>query len=263
VIPHRRPLYAAERADGAVTSMVGCLVLDTLLLVTSNDEGPIPLSPLPGCTIDRSAAYQALLQDLLDLVGAESPDAEGPDVQPAWHHRARRLVGSIVTRHAEEAPEELFEPLIRAAVHEPDPSFNRQLVGPAIAVFGRRRVQLALIACLDAGTAPDIAGAARAWYWTEPTLTYRAGSDTPTTQSLAEYEAVGDLRERYQHLALRRFVTEADLDVRRCILPGLPLDQRLYPAELHELVTEAVRIARTSSDDYLRHRVEIQVFPEP
>lgn len=245
------------------------MLLDTLLLVTSNDEGPIPLLPLPGRTIDRSAAYQALLQDLLDLLGAESPDAEGPDVQPAWHHRARRLVGSIVTRHAEEAPEtapapeELFEPLIRAAVHEPDPSFNRQLVGPAIAAFGRRRVQLALIAYLDAGTAPDIAGAARAWYWTEPTLTYRAGSDTPTTQSLAEYEAVSDLRERYHHLALRRFVTEADLDVRRCILPGLPLDQRLYPAELHELVTEAVRIARTSSDNYLRHQVEIQVFSEP
>jgi hypothetical protein len=28
---------------------------------------------------------------------------------------------------------------------------------------------------------------------------------------------------------------------------------------MHDLVTQAVRIARTSPDDYLRHRVEIQL----
>jgi hypothetical protein len=101
------------------------------------------------------------------------------------------------------------------------------------------------------------------WYWTQVPLTYLPGSDTPTPQSVAEYEAVSDLRQRYRHTVLRRFVTEADLDVRRCILPGLPLDQRLYPAEMHDLVTQAVRIARTSSDHYLRHRVELQVRSDP
>ena len=51
--------------------------------------------------------------------------------------------------------------------------------------------------------------------------------------------------------------------MRRCILPGLPLDPGLYPAEMHDLVAQAVRIARTSNDDYLRHRVEIQIASHP
>jgi hypothetical protein len=240
------------------------LLFNTMLLVTSNDDAPTLFRPLPGRTVGRSAAYQALLQALLDLVGAESPAVDEGDAR-MWRHRARFAVGEAVSRRAAgvsgaaPVPEEWFEPLMHAAVHEPDPSFNRQLVEPAIAAFGRRRVQLAVINYLDTGTPPDIAGAARAWYWTLVPLTYLAGSDTPTPESLAEYEAFDDLRQRYRHTALRQFVTVDDLDVRRCILPGLPLDPALYPAEMHDLVAQAVRIARTSSDEYLRHRVEIQV----
>jgi hypothetical protein len=53
--------------------------------------------------------------------------------------------------------------LIRAAIHEPDPSFNRQLVEPAVAALAAAGSSSPLIAYLDAGTAPDVAGAARAW----------------------------------------------------------------------------------------------------
>ncbi|MGN9812840.1 hypothetical protein ACTMSW_26245 [Micromonospora sp. BQ11] len=44
--------------------------------------------------------------------------------------------------------------------------------------------------------------------------------------------------------------------------PGLTLDPQMYPSHMHDHVAQAVRIARTSNDDYLRHRVEIQVVPE-
>jgi hypothetical protein len=47
--------------------------------------------------------------------------------------------------------------------------------------------------------------------------------------------------------------------VRRCIRPGLPLSIERYPADLHGLVAEAIRIARTHPDEYLRHRDEIQI----
>jgi hypothetical protein len=47
--------------------------------------------------------------------------------------------------------------------------------------------------------------------------------------------------------------------VRRCILPGLPVSIERYRAGLHALVAEAKRIARTHPDEYLRHRVEIQI----
>ena len=156
-------------------------------------------------------------------------------------------------------PDEWFEPLIRAAVDEPDPSFNRQLVEPAIAAFGRRRVQLALLDYLDTGAPADAAGAARAWYWTSVGFKYRPGTTTMTPESAAEYEAVSDLHERYRHTALRRFLADDDQDLRRCILPGLTLDPQMYPSRLHDQVARVVQIARTSNDDYLRHRVEIQV----
>ncbi len=229
--------------------------------MTSREDTPRLFQPLPGRTGDRAAAYEALLRNLLDLVGVESPAADEPGVRPSWRHRARREIGKAVTRHttkvpeAGSVPEEWFEPLLRATVHEPDPSLNRQLVEPLIAAYGHRRVRLALIAHLDTGTAPDAAGAARAWYWT-----HRAPrSPRAIPENGAAREALSELNRRYRHTALRRFVTEDDLDLRRCILPGLPLDPQMYPHAMHDLVTQAVRIARTSPDDYLRHRVELQV----
>lgn len=245
----------------------GCLKLNTMLVVTPDKDAQV-FQPLPGRTADRSAAYQSLLRDLLELVGAELPAADEAGDRARWHHLARRVVGKAVMRRAEEAreaapvPEEWFEPLMRAAVHEPDPSFNRQLVEPAIAAFGPCRVQSALIAYLDTGTPPDSAGAARAWYSAHPRR-HLPGPDTTTPEGIAEREGLVDLGKRYCHVALRRFVTDDDLDVRRCILPGLPLDPRRYPTEMHHLVTQAVQIARTSSDDYLRHRVEIQISSHP
>jgi hypothetical protein len=235
--------------------------------VTSADNTPQMFHASPGPTVDRNAAYEAVLQALVDVVGANCPPvpAGEPGASRGWRHQARRAAGSAVTRRARQAsksgpvPEEWFQPLIRAAVTEPDPSFNRQLVEPAMAAFGRRRVQLALVELTETGTTAEVAGAARAWYWTQVPLVYVGGSKTPTPESVAEWKSFSDLRQRYYHAALRRFVTDDDLDARRCILPGLPLDPQSYPADMQELVTTAVRIARTSNDEYLRHRVEIQV----
>lgn len=180
--------------------------------MASTNQTPATFQPLPGRTTERSAAYHASLRSLLDLVGAERPDVNEPDDYLLWRHRARRAVGQAVAHRAkhltggEGIADAWFEPLIHAAVHEPDPSFNRQLVEPAIAAFGRRRVQLALLAYLDTGAPADAAGAARAWYWTSVGVRYLPGSRTMTPQSAAEYEAVSDLREQYRYTALRRFL---------------------------------------------------------
>lgn len=235
--------------------------------MASTNETPATFQPLPGRTVDHSADYHASLQALLDLVGAEPPDIDEPDDRLFWRHHARRMIGETVTRRAKHPtaargmPDEWFEPLLRAAVHEPNPSFNRQLVEPAIAAFGRRRVQVALLDYLDTGDPAEAAGAARAWYWTS-VVRHLPGTMTMTPESAAEYEAVSDLRERYRLTALRRFLADDDLDLRRCILPGLTLDPQMYPSQMRDQVTQAVQIARTSNDDYLRHRVEIQVAPE-
>jgi hypothetical protein len=236
--------------------------------MASTNETPATFQPLPGRTADRSAVYHASLRALLDLVGAEHPDVDEPDDRLFWRHRARWTIGETVARRAKHPagargmPDEWFEPLIRAAVYEPDPSFNRQLVEPAIAAFGRRRVQVALLGYLDTGAPASAAGAARAWYWTSVGIRYLPGTTTMTPESAAEYEAVSDLRERYRLTALRRFLADDDLDLRRCILPGLTLDPQMYPSQMRDQVAQAVQIARTSNDDYLRHRVEVQVVPE-
>jgi hypothetical protein len=276
--PVRRPIPLAQADHPDRASCAGAARLDVergrtdrswirWSPMASANETPATFQPLPGRTVDRSAVYHALLRALLDLVGVEHPDVDEPDDARRWRHRARRSIGQTVARRAKHptgtdgVPDQWLAPLIRAAVHEPDPSFNRQLVEPAIAAFGRRRVQLALLAHLDTGAPADAAGAARGWYWTAVGIRYLPGTTTMTPQSAAEHEAISDLRERYRRTALRRFLADDDLDLRRCILPGLTLDPQMYPSHMRDHVAQAVQIARTSNDDYLRHRVEIQVAP--
>ncbi|MFF2186283.1 hypothetical protein [Streptomyces sp. NPDC058155] len=62
----------------------------------------------------------------------------------------------------EGLPEELFAPLMAAAVYDPDPSFCRWFVEPALYAFGRRRVLSALVDRLRTGTDAERAGAVRA-----------------------------------------------------------------------------------------------------
>ncbi|NEB82460.1 hypothetical protein G3I40_45720 [Streptomyces sp. SID14478] len=155
---------------------------------------------------------------------------------------------------------ESFQTLVAAAVHDPDPSFNRQFLEPALNAFGRGRVRASLLGYLRAGTDLERAGAAKAWYWSALPLrmpTVRA--EHPAATGPAEPDDAPGVEAEWYETALREFVSNEHLDVRRCILPGLPLRRSAYPPELHDLVDAAVAIARAHPDEYLRHRVEHQV----
>ncbi|MFF4542411.1 hypothetical protein [Streptomyces aureus] len=80
--------------------------------------------------------------------------------------RARHLAHAVRKPLLESAglPEELFASLMAAAVYDPDPSFCRWFVEPAVYAFGRRRVMTALLEYLRTGTQAEQAGAKRAWY---------------------------------------------------------------------------------------------------
>ncbi|WP_256341155.1 hypothetical protein [Streptomyces sp. TLI_105] len=80
--------------------------------------------------------------------------------------RARHLAGAVRKPLLERAglAEEFFDPLMTAAVYDPDPSFCRRFVEPALYAFGRRRVMTALLGYLRTGTTAERAGARRAWY---------------------------------------------------------------------------------------------------
>jgi len=197
------------------------------------------LMPLP----DRAAGdgFPRCLAELIELCRVHLParTAAAPEREEDQRIVLREALGYFDHDYP-ELPEPFFAALVRAAIHDPDPSFNRQFVEPLLAAFGRRRVQEALLETLTTGTNAERAGAARAWYW-------------------ATFETLDDVQDRWNRAALREFVANDDLDVRRCVLPELTLDPADHPAELHPLVAEAVRLARTHSDDYLRHRVELQV----
>lgn len=215
-------------------------------------DGPPPLAPLPDPVRSEEGPFHACLVEVARLVGIPLPDGV-PDSDILRNRIRQALAGQG------RLPEELFDALLRAAVYDPDPSFNRQFVEPAVAAFGRRRVQESILDRLATGTNTERAGAARAWYWAEPVLDYRGEEMVATRESQAEYDSHADLRARWNAAALREFVANDDLDVRRCVLPALPLDPAAHPEGSRGLIAQAVRVARAHPDDYLRHRVEIQV----
>ena len=85
----------------------------------------------------------------------------------------------------------------------------------------------------------------------------RAG--TPAERVGVAADDAADIVAAWREAALQEFVGNENVDVRRCILPMLRLNPASYPPELHALVNAAVEIARSHPDEYIRHRVEIQV----
>lgn len=207
---------------------------------------------LPAPAADVTAPYYRCLAVLVHLTDTGTGPAKPGTC--AWAGAARAVIRSSL-RARGDLPGEFFEPLIRAGVYDPHPSRNAQFIRPAVAAFGRRSVQAALLGFLRNGTNPERAGAARAWYWTHMPAKDGKRMAEPGPAELA---ALAGMRTAWHEAALREFVWNEDIDVRRCILPGLTLKRENYPPELHPLVAAAISIARAHPDEYLRHRVEIQ-----
>lgn len=123
--------------------------------------------------------------------------------------------------------EESFGVLLKTAVHDPDPSFNRQFIEPALNAFGHGRVQFALLEYLRTGTDLERAGAARAWYWSAlPLRMPLVRAQDPGAGDVTETDDGSSVVAEWNEAALRAFVTNEHLDVRRCILPGPPFASR-------------------------------------
>ncbi|MGW5156942.1 hypothetical protein ACWEPN_15835 [Nonomuraea wenchangensis] len=214
---------------------------------------------LPARTDDDRASFQQCLAAVADVVGIEVAPEPAPGDQRRWNQLVRAALREAC-RNGLTLSDASFDVLVKAAVYDPDPSFNRQFVEPALNAFGRRRVRSALLEHLRTGTDGERAGAARAWYWSALPLRLRhVRAETPGAESREEPDDLSVLMREWHQAALREFVTNEHLDVRRCILPGLPLWRSAYPPELHDLVDAAVSIARSHPDEYIRHRVEHQV----
>jgi hypothetical protein len=122
----------------------------------------------------------------------------------------RRVVAEAMA--AAPVRQEWFEPLVRAAIYDPNPSFNRQLIEPALAAFGRRRVQVTLLDYLKTGINLERA-------------------------SLAAHDAEGEIAE------IRRTIAEADNKVNRY---RATLDAGGDPALIAGWITEATAIKKAA-----------------
>ncbi|WP_405615075.1 hypothetical protein [Streptomyces sp. NBC_01508] len=218
---------------------------------------------LPGRAEDRREPFLGCVAEVVRILGltvAPEPQPGGP---PTWEHRARAALREAC-RRGMDLSGAAFDALVRAAVHDPDPSFNRQFVEPALNAFGRRRVQAALLGYLRTGTDPERAGAARAWYWSAlplrmPLVRAAEAGDGDSDRDSDGDSDVATVVTEWNEAALRAFVNNEHLDVRRCVLPGLALRRSAYPPALRDLVDAAVAIARSHPDEYIRHRVEHQI----
>jgi hypothetical protein len=142
-----------------------------------------------------------------------------------------------------------LEPMLRAAVYERNPSNNRTFIEPCLRSYGTRAVVERLLEYVAAGTDFEKAGAVNALYW----------AWRPKDQRVAAPDGREELAARERELLLREFVANPNPDVRRSIIPQLSLDRGDYPPDLKRLVPQAIRIAETEGDEYVRHRLSIQL----
>jgi hypothetical protein len=169
--------------------------------------------------------------------------------------------------HDYPVPKRLFADFLDAAINETNPSFNRQFVEPCVKSAGHRAVNEYLLSIVEGDDNTKIAGAVAALYWAN--MQIRFAGDVPqytlqfaTPESREAFVALNDVWQRKRDTFLRVFVNNEDVTVRRQIIPSLNLDESAYPDGLKPLVQRAVEIARNHPDEYIRHRVEVQLGNE-
>jgi hypothetical protein len=204
---------------------------------------------------------EAMEENLIADFSAHCPPSSPEEIawfRNALEHEEEKFFAAWVLREPREIPETLYEPMIRAGVHERNPSMNRVFVQPCLAAFGLRRVNETLLEFFENGSEMEKAGAVQAMYWAS--MIRRRDSDRQKPEARAWFEAVGDLWMRQRCRLLREFVSNPSVVVRQRIVPHLDLrNASSYPDEFQPLVPKAIQIARSHADDYIRHRIEIQM----
>ena len=173
----------------------------------------------------------------------------------------------FVVGFLEAAPsiaDDLFAPILNAAVDEVNPSLNRLFIEPCIRAFGSCRVIEYFLGVLENGTDFQRPGAVNALYWCGGPLVFPGDipsldAEHPTAESRAEADRFADLWSRERTLLLRTFVSNANVDVRRSVIGHLGLCEADYDPTDRPLVPRAIAIARAHPDQYIRHRVAVQL----
>ncbi|MFF7759529.1 hypothetical protein [Streptomyces griseorubiginosus] len=194
---------------------------------------------------EKERVFRECVAEVARLIGV---DVDRPG-------RARSLAGAVRRPLLERShpPEELFAPLMAAAVHDPDPSFCRWFVEPALYCFGRRRVLEALVEYLRTGTDLERAGATRAWYWAHmPLRTDRSPACTPDGTRDPAMDISQDAKDAWLEVSMQVLAEATDVRIRNRVLNTLPNSPEAYPPRLQDLFERFLSAARTAPDDNTR-----------
>ncbi|MFE1443577.1 hypothetical protein [Streptomyces sp. NPDC058739] len=141
-----------------------------------------------------------------------------------------------------------------AAVYDPDPSFCRWFVEPAVYAFGRRRVMAALVDYLRGGTDAERAGAVRAWYSAHvPLHPDRSPAYGPGGVRDPALDETRGIKAAWLEASLRVFAESTDLQMRHRLLLNLPTSRTAYPPSLHKLLESTLASAQAHPDPHIRH----------
>lgn len=210
---------------------------------------------------DLGAEFEQRLDDLLaDLCPewqpAELPEPYRSDERFRIYERrnAKRIhLGNLLTARPDLA-DTVADRVLETIACDEDVSFNKQLIHPILNTVGRRNVQRYLISVVEAGPAHKKVCAIRAWYWSQVTLVYESSQalheHRPTHNSRAADDEVADLRGQYRAACLTAFVACEHLPTREWLARGFLLKADYYPANLHDLVTQARAIAEADPVRY-------------
>ncbi|MBU0595072.1 hypothetical protein KJ567_00095 [Candidatus Bipolaricaulota bacterium] len=140
-------------------------------------------------------------------------------------------------------PKELFRPMIRAAVYEPDASFNQEFIKPCVAFFGMRAVAEALCEYAECGTRREIDGVWLAGYWIIPVVMRQGAYITPTkTQEVRDEWR--EARDRLEMSWLHRIVCCPERAAGSIGFWKRPLNPEERPADRRSLVADVVELRR-------------------
>ncbi len=178
-------------------------------------------------------------------------------LQVALSDQKRKLFAAALLVNAPAVPEQLYEPMLKAAVYELSPARVQAFMEPIVKAFTVKRVYQNLIEYIEKGTNFERAGAINAMHWVgERKVSSESGRHKPdiSLMSLDDYRRM---------LYLNTFINNSDLDLRRSIITYVDMDPLTANAPMKELMEKVVKIARAHPDEYICHRIEVQLGRTP
>jgi hypothetical protein len=158
------------------------------------------------------------------------------DETAKWHAAAL-----LSFEHVKARP--LAKDLMRAALTELNPSYNRAFVRPLRGAVSWAEAVDMMLAQADAGGPIERGGVGRVSYWLAIEFRDR---DAESSQRLACWK-------------LEEFVRASDVVVLRCLIAGMRFDPEGYPESARALLPVALEKARNHPDEYVKKRLEIQL----